>query len=278
MPGYKYDLFGKYYKITKGEREEITQQEYIKQTGESSYLIDKLKYSVWPFQINDYVFLKIPNYTDQYFYAKNEYFNEYLRSLNLDHYVDKEMGYNLSQIKEKLKIFDKKYLKIEEEESGVFIGYKKKYQKEVYELLGFDYDRLGNGYAPVDWQLSEMVKYLWKNDFIMISTDYNKDEVFIILIKNNEQKTIDIFSKQLGEENMIVLKSDKTSKEHRKIMDKDDQKYSHLIRIYKTYKNFSYLTAVRFSEHMLKFVNDSFGLSNDKPKDVHRGNKLLRYH
>ena len=54
---YTYDLYGKYFDSRKNE---ITQKQYILKTKESSFLINRLKYSVWPAQINDYVFLKMP--------------------------------------------------------------------------------------------------------------------------------------------------------------------------------------------------------------------------
>ena len=49
----------------------ISQKEYIKKTGESRYLIDKLKNSIEPYQVNDYFFLKPPFKLDYDPRAKN---------------------------------------------------------------------------------------------------------------------------------------------------------------------------------------------------------------
>ena len=39
--------------------EKITRTEYKKQTGETDYIIEKLRNSAWPYQYNDYYFLKV---------------------------------------------------------------------------------------------------------------------------------------------------------------------------------------------------------------------------
>lgn len=92
MLEYYYDLFGNYYH----KKEKITQQEYIKQTKETIHLINKLKYSIWPFQHNDFVFLKLPNYDKEMnipLYGKSFY--DFLISRNIN--VIKSVNYYASR-------------------------------------------------------------------------------------------------------------------------------------------------------------------------------------
>lgn len=57
-----FDAYGNYYiDIGKLKLKKITKKEYMDITGESSFLIDKLKNSIYPEQDTDYVFLKIPD-------------------------------------------------------------------------------------------------------------------------------------------------------------------------------------------------------------------------
>ena len=66
---YCYDNDGNYYiHLDNFKLKKITKQEYIDATGESLFIIEKLKNSVAPYQYNDYVFLKFPDN-----YPNNEY-------------------------------------------------------------------------------------------------------------------------------------------------------------------------------------------------------------
>jgi hypothetical protein len=57
-----FDTYGNYYINIGGLKlKKITKKEYMDITGESSFLIDKLKNSIYPEQYRDYVFLKIPD-------------------------------------------------------------------------------------------------------------------------------------------------------------------------------------------------------------------------
>lgn len=317
MPKYQYDLFGKYFKISKDKKEEITQKEYIKQTGESAYLIDKLKYSVWPFQMNDYVFLKIPNYDQETNIPKfGEHFYNFLSSRDIKvskftNYisgkVDDHVFYNIEDkpeiAKEKLKelnpiilktnnpqkdmpIIAKKYkdrLRIititEKNETFNIVDFNKNYRIKLYKKLNLNFERLGNGYAPADWQLAEMIKFLWNHNFTItgwnIGYMYSENNAFINMMHKDNMQSF--FEQKLGKKNVIFRDNKDNFKEHSRILENDQQKHKNKVMFYKGIRGHKYLVSMRFNKDMIKFINDSFSVSNNKPKDIHKGNRVLGF-
>ena len=55
---YCYDLNYNFYKYKNNKLSKITRKEYKEKTGESDFIIEKLRNSRWPVQQNDYFFLK----------------------------------------------------------------------------------------------------------------------------------------------------------------------------------------------------------------------------
>ena len=56
---YCYDMDYNFYHNTGKELIPITRKEYREKTGESDYIINKLRNSTWPWQMKDYYFMRI---------------------------------------------------------------------------------------------------------------------------------------------------------------------------------------------------------------------------
>lgn len=123
MTKYYFDYYH-YYSYENNTLKIITQKEYIEKTGESLYLINKLKNSYYPHQINDYFFLKPPFELKKHFlyYRLNEtkytnIKNFFRETLNIKVYYEKDnitimMSINKENFKNIIKFFKDNFEKL----------------------------------------------------------------------------------------------------------------------------------------------------------------------
>ena len=200
---YKYD-FQNYYHIPKnGTIKIITQKEYIEKTGESAYLINKLKNSDYPAQINDYFFLKPPfDIGTPYMVSRVELLNitKYFKNLGYRYVMpNKNFKRNIFELqfrdnkvnnffikefgKEMIKEFnDKKKGEVYDQLSDKIIilnntkdlysrvFFTPKVKEIMYKKLGLPLEKkiilTPNNYISIDWSLVNLVKYFWKINLV----------------------------------------------------------------------------------------------------------------
>ena len=163
---YHYNYLNEYFK----GKQKITKKEYMKETRND---IEKLKWSPWPYQLNDYVFLKSPYKLDKKIlpralcdYVKRLGFKI---KLNFESKEDRlEFYYYDDQIREILHVPEIKFKK------DVFWFYDSK-KEYVYRQLVIPMEKELNGYVTCDWKLTNFVKWLWKNDIETFGWGYYLD-------------------------------------------------------------------------------------------------------
>lgn len=134
---------------------------------------------------------------------------------------------------------------------------------------GVKMERKTNGYAPTDWQLASMVKFLWKNKFLTTSWNVNHLNSFINL--KHEKNMINFFQFRLKEKNiMLIDRTNISYKQIIKLKDYNNDKHPDKIKIYYSY-NETYFYQLEFNSSLIKLINDSFKISNQKPKKIYKG-------
>ena len=167
---YRYDYLNQYFKGDK----RITKKEYMEKTGETRNDIEKLKWSPWPYQFNDYVFLKSPYKLSKKILPRA--LCDYVKSfgfrvkLNFGSKEDRlEFYYYVDQIGEILDIPEIRFKK------DVFWFYDSE-KEQVYQKLGIPIEKELNGYVTCDWELTNFVKWLWKNEIETVGWGYYSDK------------------------------------------------------------------------------------------------------
>tara|TARA_Y100000389_G_scaffold149349_1_gene148636 strand:- start:735 stop:1436 length:702 start_codon:yes stop_codon:yes gene_type:complete len=205
---YFYDMNDNYYKsIGRLKLKKITKQEYINATGESSFIIQKLKDSLYPYQHKDYKFLKYPD----------NYSND-----------------------------------------------------------------IAGKYVPVDWKLTNIIKFLWEHEIITCLWDQGfirKDKIDIngyITIKyttNDDINVIPLLIKLFTQNNIVLLENPniKSGTQFHEWCNKLVLQYPNKIRIIKL----STVIRITFNPKMIPQIYKFLQLEPVNKNNIHKGNRII---
>ena len=203
-----------YYKsIGRLKLTKITKQEYINATGDSSFIIQKLKDSLYPHQFRNYKFLKYPyNYTNDI--------------------------------------------------SG---------KKDV-----------AGKYVPVDWKLTNLIKFLWDHKIITfgwdqgIITKQNIDKPGFISINYKTINGIDVIPlliKLFTQNNIILLENPnvKSAKQMHEWNSKLSLQYPNKLRITK----FEKFIGITFNHKIIPWIYKFLKLEPVNKDNIHKGSRII---
>ena len=141
---YCYDLNYNFYHFKDQKLTKITRKEYKEKTGESDYIIDKLRNSRWPTQQNDYFFLKVGRHfwpIDWKLYKLIKYFrdnNIYTSSSHQGKNGSFILFNNIEDIEEIKKLFGEENVKVFPNRKIIIGENISTYDKKVEEKLEKD--------------------------------------------------------------------------------------------------------------------------------------------
>lgn len=213
---YKYDLNGSYYEIDGNKLKKISKKKYLEKTGNKEKNIDKLKKSLYPWQVSNYVILTYPK--------------------------------------------------------------------------SFPSDIKGRD-VPVDYILSNLVKYLWKKKIITGGWDkglevndkkikkYNHPAFITMDHKTNNGKDVmPILEKMFGKRNIVVFNYIKNPKQEpdagkqtRDQRKKDMKKYPKKIRIYIN----EWFMSIVFNPSMIGWIHKKLKIKLPDGKKALHGYRVL---
>jgi len=265
--GYRYDKNGNYYKWVKTPvndvaKEEnymkITKQEYMDATGESSFVIDKLKNSVYPDQIRDYVFLRFPDFEKESGkYAPADWMLTNLIKLLWKegiHVGGWDQGHDVTIQRNKEKI---------------------RYHEPAFITTGPPIKKKTRTVKEKKKQTTEEKKKCLDNCESLIKI-FGEENV-IILEEDGliEERKI----RRLGRDKRLINTKEKKDfliqerKERKKLADKENMKYPKKIRI-RTYN--SRPSAIVFNHLFIPYIYAHLGLKMVDKDRIHKGNRLRR--
>jgi hypothetical protein len=252
----------------------ITKAEYKKETGDSDSLINKTKNCAEPFQRNDFFFLKSPFKLEKHYMIERlellnikDFFDKigflsYIKKVNKTYYIEFTDPY-IIEFLEKRKIIN--YINII---NDLKISFNETNKIKIYKKLKLPIEKKikikPNGYIPIDWALSNIIKYFWDLGIETLSSDQGNFNNYGYIKFKNIKKIIKLF----GNENIIFLENNKEKYDKLDEYDRLNKLYPNKLKIFPD-------NLMIFEYEMIDWMTNKLGLEKPIYYKSHIGGKMV---